>query len=485
MVKPENSDLASEIILPQTLKSTSKLSPSRMFELIFLSVIGTIFGVMLFGSSTLNSGPFSAELSIKPSLQGKTIIDMGPLGKISFLSHKGPLSVDVKLSSLSPETASKFLKSTNNFKDYNPDLSSDLKNAFFNILKNSVLSGLIASFLIVLIAFRRWKLALLGALISLLFNLVVLSTAFASYKPEAINQPKYQGLVTAAPSLIGSAKDISANFSLYRDQMAKLLTNVSAIYTMAESLPASVKSEDAIAVLHISDLHLNPEGWDLVDSLVKQFGVDVIVDTGDISDHGTSIEDYYLDHIATYKIPYLYVRGNHDSLHTQEVIASFPNAVVLDRGSTHTVQGITFAGFGDIRFTPDKSKDNASDLLVLASGETFASAIAGKEVDVALTHDPQIAPKLDSLVPLILAGHVHYQKSSYLPKGTLLRVEGSTGGSGLRALSNSKTATPLQASILYFDKKTQTLISYDEVTMGGMSNPSVEINRKLVEQLKK
>lgn len=485
MVKPTNSDPSREDVLPSLVKAQNKLSHARLLELIFLAVVGTIFGVMLFGSSTLNSGPFSAELSIKPSLQGKTIIDMGPLGQISFLSHKGPLIVDVKLSSLSPETASKFLKNTNNFKDYNPDLSGDLKKAFRNILLNSILSGLVASFIIILIAFRRWRIALYGAVISLLFNLIVLSTAFATYKPEAINQPKYQGLVTAAPTLIGSAKDISANFSLYRDQMAKLITNVSAIYSMADSLPATVRSEDAIAVLHISDLHLNPEGWDLADSLVKQFGVDIIVDTGDISDHGTSIEDYFLQHIPTYKIPYLYIRGNHDSQHTQDVISSFPNAVVLDKGSLRTVGGLTFAGYGDIRFTPDKSKDSAPDLLVLASGENFASNIVGKKVDVALIHDPQVAPKLDGLVPLVLAGHHHQQKVTILPQGTFLRVEGSTGGSGLRALSNSKTATPLQATVLYFDKKTHTLTSYDEVTMGGMSNPSVVINRKIVEQLKK
>ena len=485
MVKPTISEPAREDVLPSIVKAPRNLSPARVVELIFLAIIGTIFGVMLFGSSTLNSGPFSAELSIKPSLQGKTIIDLGPLGKISFLSHKGPLTVDVKLSSLSPETAGKFLKNTNNFKDYNPDLSGDLKKAFRGILLNSILSGLIASFLIVLLAFRRWRIALYGAIISLLFNAIVLSTAFATYKPEAINQPKYQGLVTAAPTLIGSAKDISANFSLYRDQMAKLITNVSAIYSMADSLPVAVKSEEAITVLHISDLHLNPEGWDLVDSLVKQFGVDLIVDTGDISDHGTSIEDYFLNHIATYKIPYLYIRGNHDSQHTQDVITSFPNTIVLDKGNVKTVGGLTFAGYGDIRFTPDKSKDSAPDLLVQASGENFASNIAGKEVDVALIHDPQVALKLDGLVPLVLAGHLHKQKVSILPKNTFLLVEGSTGGSGLRALGNSKTATPLQASVLYFDKKSHKLTSLDEVTMGGMNNPSVIINRKIVEQLKK
>jgi len=485
MVKPPSNDTPLGLSSPIEEKTPSKLSAFRLVELVFLAVVGTIFGVMLFGTTTLSSGPFSAELSIKPSLHGKTVIDLGPLGKISFQSHRGPLIVDVKLSSISPETASKFLKSTNNFKDYNPDLSGDLKKSFRNILLNSILSGLIASFLIILIAFRRWRIAVYGAFISLLFNLIILSTAFATYKPEAISQPKYQGLVTAAPTLIGSAKDISANFSLYRDQMAKLITNVSAIYSMADGLPANVKSEDTIAVLHISDLHLNPEGWDLVDSLVKQFNVDIIVDTGDISDHGTSIEDYFLAHIASYKIPYLYIRGNHDSQHTQEVISSFSNAVVLDKGSVRTVGGLTFAGYGDIRFTPDKSKDNVPDLLVLASGENFASNIAGKEVDVAMIHDPQIAPKLDGLVPLVLAGHHHQQKLTILSEGTLLRVEGSTGGSGLRALSNSKTATPLQASILYFDKKTHALTSFDEVTMGGMSNPSVVINRKIVEQFKK
>ncbi len=79
----------------------------------------------------------------------------------------------------------------------------------------------------------------------------------------------------------------------------------------------------------------------------------MVVDTGDINDWGSQPEASFVDSISTLRVPYVYIRGNHDSATTAAAVARQPNAIVLDE-QVATVGGLTIAGIGDPRFTPDK-----------------------------------------------------------------------------------------------------------------------------------
>jgi hypothetical protein len=59
-------------------------------------------------------------------------------------------------------------------------------------------------------------------------------------------------------------------------------------------------------------------------------------------------------------------------------------------------------------------------------------------------------------------------------------VEGSTGGSGLRALEPEEPA-PINLSVLYLDRKTAELRAWDHLRLGGLGLTSAEINREIVE----
>ena len=82
-------------------------------------------------------------------------------------------------------------------------------------------------------------------------------------------------------------------------------------------------------------------------------------------------------------------------------------------------------------------------------------------------------------MPLVLAGHVHHRQVSVLDKGTRLMVEGSTGGAGLRGLEGEKP-TPLECTVLYLDQRSGTLLAYDEITLGGLGQSEVTIQRTVV-----
>jgi len=78
-------------------------------------------------------------------------------------------------------------------------------------------------------------------------------------------------------------------------------------------------------------------------------------------------------------------------------------------------------------------------------------------------------------VPLILDGHVHH-RASHVQNETLELTQGSSGGAGLRNLEGEQPL-PLELSIIYFDATTHRLVAVDDVTLSGLGEESVQIER--------
>lgn len=339
-----------------------------------------------------------------------------------------------------------------------------------------------------------------------------------TFNPRSVAEPRYTGLLTGVPSLIGSAESIVSRFSEYRGQLAKLVTNVSQLYEAGSTLPIFDPDPEMIRVLHVSDLHINPIGWNVIRSLKDQFKADLIIDTGDISDHGTKAENEYVNEIGRLGVPYVFVRGNHDSKKTQRAVAKQKNAIVLDDKAA-TVKGLRIYGLGDPRFTPDKSVqvEGGSNEALYALGRGHAARFAPPEpispspsptpssssssspspslspspspspsapapekivADVVAVHDPNVGRGFSGVVPLVLSGHAHQRSTEVLPTETRLMVQGSTGGAGLRGLEHDEP-TPLTASVLYFSKTTHRLEAWDDITVGGLGEQSIQVERHL------
>ena len=463
-------------------KRENKIKKRRALEFVLLTLLGTLIGVSLLGQGKVSIGPLQTVLSLQPTISGGTVIDLGPLGEISFASHSGLVRVKIEVKSMTPALATELVTSSNKIDSLKGSISDNFRSGFIEIAIKTSFAAAFFSFLIVFVAFRRFKISAAAFLLSLMISGGVASSAYLSYQPEAILQPVYRGLVQAAPSLIGSAKDIAKDFDKYRDQMTGLLSNVTNLYSAGENLQNYALPDNSITVLHISDLHLNPQGWDMVKQLTKSFRIDIIVDTGDITDHGSIAEDSYLSEIGKLKVPYIYVRGNHDSKHTEEVIKGFKNAYVLDNSSI-ALAGLTFAGVGDPRFTPSKIENNRErDPDVATAARIFSKFLRGDltgkpiDADILLVHDPEASKELIGLSPLILTGHLHHRSTKFLDTNTLLMVQGSTGGSGLRTVADGKP-DPLQASILHFDPITKKLIAYNDISMSGLGYADVKISR--------
>ncbi|MER7004007.1 metallophosphoesterase [Dactylosporangium sp. NPDC000555] len=481
-----------------------------------VTVIGMFIGVQLGGTTTQDIGPFRAQLSLAPSWTGDTSVEIPPLGSLELDSHDGPVHLRIGLESLDEARTRAFAAKSGNLEQISHDAVDQLSLGVRRLAMQTAGCGILGAMILVALVFRsRRETAAAGlVVIGVLASTGV--AALVTFKPAAIQEPTYRGLLVNAPAIIGDARRITNRYEEYRAQLQKLVLNVSKLYGTISSLPVYEPDKSATKVLHISDMHLNPAAWGVVRSVADQFDIDIIVDTGDINDWGTEPEASYVNVIGDLKIPYLYVRGNHDSAVTAAAVARQPNAMVLDN-TVVTVKGLTFAGIGDPRFTPDKSTDPTNEeqhKQVVASGDLLAAKIraSDKPVDVALVHDPVAAQEIAGLCPLVLAGHRHERAVSRLdarqpvaapapvpaaspsasasaspsasaaPKApnerTLLMVEGSTGGAGLRGLESTKPL-PLALSILYFDQE-RHLSAYDDIQVGGTGLTEVSLQRHIV-----
>jgi predicted MPP superfamily phosphohydrolase len=454
-----------------------------VLEVVLIGLIGAWLGLLVGGRMTTSIGPLEARLTVEVSPTGGSVLSLPPLGELSLQTHDGPFRLHADVTQINEADAREIFNDPKSLHGLPREVSADLKSGVQELVWRAAGSAVLGAVLLGVPVFRRrYRRALLAGVVAVVAITGGGATAAATWNPQAINEPRYTGLLTSAPSVVGDAGDIVTDFKKYEKQLAKIVTNVSRLYDVTSTLPAFAPSSSTIRVLFVSDLHINPGSWDVIRSVTKQFDVDFIVDTGDISDHGTSAENAYVQPIGTLGVPYVFVRGNHDSSVTEDGIREQPNAIVLD-DQIREVDGLRLAGIGDPRFTPDKdTRGQPAPISVKVTGERLASLIRSQPpeapVDIAMMHDPEGAAETDGTVPVALAGHYHRRFEQELPFKTLLFVQGSTGASGLRGLEGEKP-TPAKASVLYFDRTTRALQAWDDITLGGLGLTSVSIQRHL------
>ncbi|MEV7012264.1 metallophosphoesterase [Streptosporangium sp. NPDC051022] len=463
----------------RTLRRFATGRTMRGTAVVVVAVACAWLGVMLGGAVRANVGPVEIGMSAEPSWTGETVLDAHPFGTLLFDTHDAPVTLRITLENINTARVGVILENPQLSAQLPAMLEKELREGVKALVLRALLCGLAGALLGSLIVFRRPGAALAG-LLSVVVAIAGTGVAVAmTFRPDSVIEPKYTGLLAGAPSLVGDAESIVTKFESYRAQLAKLVNNVSQLYDAVSALPIYDSADPAsIRVLHVSDIHLNPIAWNLVHSVVTEFKIDAIVDTGDLTDHGSGPENKFAEEIGRFGVPYVFVRGNHDSKTTQKAVAKQKGAVVLD-DSVKTVAGLRIYGLGDPRFTPDKSVSVDSDLDSLAAlGRSHAAQLAQepKPVDLVAVHDPTIAGGFSGSVPMILAGHSHERSTEILPSGTRLLVQGSTGGAGLRGLEHDEP-TPVAASVLYFDRKTHRLRAWDDITLGGLGEQSVLIDR--------
>lgn len=545
--------------------------------LVLIAAVGGWIGAALAPPTTAYVGPLTAEIRVVPSVHPGVRLLLPPAGRVEFDTHSGPLSIQAQVSEVDLEGAKDLIDSPAGLMALERSGPEALRSAVIHASVVMLLCALLGAVVLSLLWYRRrWlrTLEVAGAMLALVVGLGAVTGL--TFDADRFASPRFTGLLSQAPYVAGSATSLADRLESYRSGLADVVQGVTSLYATAGQLPGGplTSSADVTTLLHVSDIHLNPLAFDLIDRLVEQFDVDAVIDTGDIVTWGTPVESRTLSRIEDVGVPYVFVRGNHDSAVTQAAVATNPNAVVLD-GDVAEVAGVTIAGIGDPKFTPDETQNldpseaavvesqgitpgepqgdgqggglaqspdpervspgagategangageapdgdagddaggadaadgdadaqagaepaDGADPLETSAGQRLADVITGwddehaqQPVQIAAVHEPAAQGPLLGRVPLILSGHLHQRSVTLDPSGTLVMIQGSTGGAGitangLRSLSDGDPV-PVTATLIYVARtgaRAGRVIAYDEVTMGGFGLTSVTLQRHVV-----
>lgn len=447
-------------------------------------VAGAALGLRLAGRATGAVGPLEVTATLELA-SGGVRVQLPPLGTATIRSHRGPLRITALASGVDPDGLNQL--DLNQLDRDRRDQAqqavvADARALGRALAARSALAALGGAAVTAAATLRRPR-DVVGATTAAAALLAgAAATAAATLRRTAWRTPELDGVLTQAPLLLGDLKTAPERIGTYRDQLRELLRTGTDVYRAVATLPEPPPA-GAVRLLHISDIHLSPLAFPLAHALVEAYGVDAVVDTGDLVDWGTPPEQHFAAQIAALGIPYVFVKGNHDSDGIAAAVGRQPNATVLDAAAGAVeVAGLRFAGMADPRFTPDKTTgDDHAEHRVSEAAAAFAAAIVGTQVDVVLAHDPAAARALAGIVPLVLAGHTHKRAARRLGD-TVVLVQGSTGGSGLRGVQQQPT-TPVSLSILYLDRATKRLSCVDEITLGGIGSVALEVRRRSLDDL--
>jgi predicted MPP superfamily phosphohydrolase len=427
----------------------------------FVGLIGAWLGMALLARTTVPMGPFRVELDAGFG-KGETTLGLPPFGALTADTHVSPLHLSATLHDVGVERLTEVVE-RRGLDGLVADVERDALGRVRTLAWRVLAVGAVGGIVFALLVFRnRWR------LVAAAFTAAVLGVAgcevamLATFRPAAFSEPTYSGSLELAPKLIGPVRDATDRIDDLRASLEQLVDGTVRAYT---SLQTSPLGDEAISVLHISDIHASPIGMDFALQVARGFDVDVVLDTGDITSFATPVENLIVTRISAFEVPYVFVRGSHDSLALQAEIARQPNAVVLD-GRAQEVDGLRIYGLGHPAFTPARGvpvDDEAFEALARSAGVEIAADLdaMAEPVDVVAVHDDRMAEAVAGRIPLVVSGHFHETTARVL-NGTLFLRIGTTGGSGAGIFRGLDI--PFTAEVLYFSRgEVPSLIAYDVI----------------------
>ncbi len=461
--------------------------------------LGALLAVTFLARQEITVGPARVRLEAGPALVGSSRLAAPPFGSVSARTHHGLVrfratidDIDVKglgrLLAGSPDdgpagkgsgvapsdgaTATPVAREgsgASRFAELEATLGpleDQARRAATGFLARIAVLGVAGGLAGVLLFPRRTRRRLLRCgLGGLAATVLLLGPALATYDLGAFREPRYDGALEYAPALIGDVRTGLDRLRTLREEIVRVGNNLDRAYTALANPVGELDGTGTVRVLHVSDLHLNPAGFDLAVRLADQFDVAAVVDTGDMGTWGLPPEPHLAANVRRFDVPYLFVKGNHDDADMVRAVAANPNARVLD-GTGTEVAGIRFLGFADPSFSPGKGHQvEQLEQLKVERSVAVADAVDRQALrpDVLLVHDGRLAAYARGHVATVLEGHLH-RFGTEVVNGTRTLMSGTTGAAGLDGL-RAEDPPPAAAEVLYFDPHTRRPVAVDRISV--------------------
>lgn len=247
--------------------------------------------------------------------------------------------------------------------------------------------------------------------------------------------------------------------------------------------PTPSPEVEPVVLVVVSDLHCNVGMASLIGTLADLAGADAVLDAGDTTMNGTSVEQYCVTSFARAvpaSVRLVTSPGNHDSRETTAMYAR-AGATVLD-GGVVDVAGVRILGDHD----PKETRVGAGGTAA-ASAETPAEmgerlaevACEAGDVDLLLIHTPTVgdAALEEGCVPAQVSGHYHRRVDPEQVGLGIRYISSSTAGATL----NQPTVGPLrgtaQLTVLRFDPQERRMLDYQVVEVTPQATVTVNPRR--------
>jgi predicted phosphodiesterase len=446
-------------------------------------MLGASLAITFLAREDARVGPATVRLSARPAIEGSSRLAVPPFGSMSARTHLGPMEFRATVDDVDVGRLGQLLDGRQGAGPEGPGgprfaeleatlgpLERQARQAGREFVIRIALIGLAGGVAAVVLFPRRTRRrAVRCGLGGLLATAVLLGPALATYDVGAFREPRYQGALEYAPALIGDVRTGLDRLRTLREEMTLIGRNLDRAYAALARPPAD-PGNDTVRVLHISDLHLNPAGFDLAERLATQFEVAAVVDTGDMGTWGLPPEPQVAANIRRFDVPYLFVKGNHDDADMVAAVAANDNAHVLDSSGVE-VAGIRFFGVADPTFTPGKGyRVEEFERLKEEQSVAVADTIDRQALrpNVLLVHDGRLAAYARGHVATLLEGHLHAFGTEVVNGTRILR----TGTAGAAGPDNFRAADPppATAEILYFSPATKRPLAVDRITVGPLES---------------
>ncbi len=409
--------------------------------------------ISLLGNFTTAIDAFQVDLGITVFDHGMTQLALPPLGRVRARTHMPPLMFKVSLVNINLEQLQQTIGQVDD-EQFQDDLRHSARRTVqIFIARLMLLAGLGGMAGPYFFGDRDRRRLLAAGLAGVLILGTLLVVSYATYQPLAFMNPEFEGILEAAPWMFGLLEEALFKVRTLGEQLEVIAVNINSLFEQVERLEPVGTVDGLLKVAHISDLHNNPAGMDFVAQVINSFAVDLVIDTGDITDFGTPIEAELAVPIENFGIPYIFVPGNHDSPDIISRMQELENVLVLEEGVV-TVKGLRIAGIADpssrdtgMVVAADYVLDDYAERLhrVLDEAEEAPHAVA--------VHHPRIARSFIGRVGVILTGHTH-QLDIIETGGSVMINAGTTGASGIRGLQ-ARRETPFSLVLLHWDKDSE------------------------------
>lgn len=455
------------------------LKASRIVSLALLGILGAFLFVSFLSSQNISVRALDFNLRVAIHTQGYSELAIPPLGSVRAKTHNLPLKFIFSLVNINLEQL-RTLVSENN-EDLIPQLVASFRIQARLFIVKIMLLALLGGFSVCLFVFRKCKPALAGGAIGLAALGIFLGGTLITYDESAFIEPEFHGIVEIAPWLLGVAEEALVAVTELDSTLRIVATNLVLMFDSLGQLAEAEGAGTGLTILHVSDIHNNPLAVTLANQAAVAFGVDFVIDTGDITDYGTPLEADLASTIAETGLPWYFVPGNHDSPAVIEVLQELANVTVLKEDVVYLEQfDFCLAGIADPSAS-DYGMGIPTKEQYRETAKRLADVIAHSRCQpvIIAAHHPLVLEEFTDRKAVFLHGHSHRASIEY--KGSSVFIDaGTTGGAGIRGLI-STAQIPYTMVLLHLERKEAEwqAVAADFITINQI-NASFTLERKLL-----